>query len=178
VRDDEKDGLPGRLALAASAAHAQSQAGNVWNLDYAKVADGLPPQPNHIALVAGMATRPDLRLENGAIEFDLAPPSERFAGVAFRMRSSGNHEIVYFRPPDDGTRWAAMRYQPVFDGETTWRIYHGIVGAEADGIDLSLKRGATDVVLAVTDEAFRWGFRAKLDSFTGIRIETPSGSPR
>jgi hypothetical protein len=427
VRGDEKDGLPGRLALgsfrwwelrrqvdsfnhrleasmariarilalvpalAASAAQAQSQAGSVWNLDYAKVADGPPPQPNHIALVAGMATRPDLRLENGVIEFDLAPPSERFAGVAFRMQNGANYEIVYFRPADDGTRWAAMQYQPVFDGETTWQLYHGagyegpvlaslggkdlhvrillsgsradillgddtvpalriprllpavgegdvgfwvapgihatpkptvlhnlrvdrsaalnlapapvpasdptqlnewmlsarmpndsifppvtlpdfvlqrtgkwisataepgglinlnrylgnaagaqktnvfggagwgiayaririmsdrqqtrrlsfsysdgigvyvdsrrvfvgrndsdsryagylgIVGAEADGIDLRLKRGATDVVLAVTDKAFGWGFRAKLDSLTGIRVETPAGSSR
>jgi len=75
----------------------------------------------------------------------------------------------------DGPRW---QYQPVFDGETTWQLYHGIVGAEADGIDLSLKRGATDVVLAVTDKAFGWGFRAKLDSLAGIHVETPSGSPR
>jgi hypothetical protein len=131
-------------ALAASAAHAQSQAGSVWNLDYAKVADGPPPQPNHIALVGGMATRPDLRLENGVIEFDLAPPSERFAGVAFRMRSSGNYEIVYFRPSDDGTRWAAMQYQPVFDGETTWQLYHGAgyegpVPASLGGKDLHVR---------------------------------------
>jgi hypothetical protein len=180
VRDDEKDGLPGRLALgsfrwwdlrrqvdsfnhrfevtmtriarilafvpalAASAAHAQSQAGSVWNLDYAKVADGPPPQPNHIALVAGMATRPDLRLQDGLIEFDLAPPSERFAGVAFRMRSSANYEIVYFRPSDDGTRWAAMQYQPVFDGETTWQLYHGAgyegpVPASLGGKDLHVR---------------------------------------
>ena len=91
-----------------------------------------------------MATRPDLRLENGVIEFDLAPPSERFAGVAFRMRSSGNYEIVYFRPSDDGTRWAAMQYQPVFDGETTWQLYHGAgyegpVPASLGGKDLHVR---------------------------------------
>jgi len=130
-------------ALAPSVAHAQSQAGSVWNLDYAKVA-GPPPQPNRIALVAGMATRPDLRLQDGVIEFDLAPPSERFAGVAFRMRSSGNYEIVYFRPSDDGTRWAAMQYQPVFDGETTWQLYHGAgyegsVPASLGGKDLHVR---------------------------------------
>jgi hypothetical protein len=176
VRGDEKDGIPGRLALgifrwwdlrhgsfnhsleipmtritrllslvpalAASVAHAQTQAGSVWNLDYAKLAE--PPQPNHIALVAGMATRPDLRLKDGVIEFDLAPPSERFAGVAFRMHSSANYEIVYFRPSDDGSRWAAMQYQPVFDGETTWQLYHGagyegLVPASLGGKDLHVR---------------------------------------
>jgi len=131
-------------AFAGSIAHAQSQAGGVWNVDYAKLADGSAPQPNHIALVAGMATRPDLRLEDGVIEFDLAPPTERFAGVAFRMRNSANYEIVYFRPSDDGTRWAAMQYQPVFDGETTWQLYHGagyegLVPASLGGKDLHVR---------------------------------------
>jgi hypothetical protein len=142
--------------LVASIARAQSQAGSVWNLDYAKLADGPPPQPNHIALVSGMATRPDLRLKDGVIEFDLAPPSERFAGVAFRMQSSANYEIVYFRPSDDGTRWAAMQYQPVFDGETTWQLYHGtgyegLVPASFGGKDLHvrilLSGSRADVVL-------------------------------
>lgn len=118
------------LLVAASIARAQSPGGSVWNLDHAKAAEGAPPQPNHIALISGMATRPDLRLENGVIEFDLAPPAERFAGVAFRMRSSADYEIVYFRPSDDGTRWTAMQYQPVFQGETTWQLYHG-AGYEA-----------------------------------------------
>jgi len=79
--------------LAASMVHAQSP-GGVWNLDHAKMADGSPPQPNHIALLSGMATRPDLRLRDGVIEFDLAPPTDRFARVAFRMRSSADYQIV------------------------------------------------------------------------------------
>jgi hypothetical protein len=64
------------------------------------------------------------------------------------------------------------------DSDSRYAGYLGIVGTEADGIDLRLKRGATDVVLAVTDKAFGWGFRAKLDSLTGIRVETPAGSSR
>jgi len=80
-------------ALAASVVDAQSP-GGVWNLDHAKIGDGSPPQPNAIALLSGMATRPDLRLRDGVIEFDLAPPTERFAGVAFRMHSSADYEIV------------------------------------------------------------------------------------
>jgi len=130
--------------LAASIARGQSPGGGVWNLDHAKVADGSPPRPNHIALVTGMATRPDLRIRNGVVEFDLAPPAERFAGVAFRMRSSADYEIVYFRPSDDGTRWAAMQYQPVFQGETTWQLYHGAgyeapVPASLGGKDLHVR---------------------------------------
>ncbi len=108
--------------------HARSQ--SAWNLDHAVAAENGAPSADGIALISGMATRSDLRLKDGVIEFDLAPPSERFAGVAFRMQGSADYEIVYFRPNDDGTRWAAMQYQPVFQGETTWQLYHG-AGYEA-----------------------------------------------
>jgi hypothetical protein len=64
------------------------------------------------------------------------------------------------------------------DSDSRYAGYLGIVGAEADGIDLPLKRGATDVVLAVTDKAFGWGFRAKLDSLSGINFDNGRrGSP-
>jgi len=62
------------------------------------------------------------------------------------------------------------------DSDSRYFGYLGIVGAEVDGIDLPLKRGATDVVLAVTDKAFGWGFRARIDSLAGLRFES-RGSP-
>jgi hypothetical protein len=114
------------VMLSASAVlHAQSRGSAGWNLDHALVGEGTVPSADGISLTSGMATRSDLRLQDGVVEYDLAPPTERFAGVAIRMRTSADYEIVYFRPSDDGTRWAFMQYQPVFQGETTWQLYHG-----------------------------------------------------
>lgn len=109
---------------------AQPRVSGAWNLDHAVVGEGTVPSPDGIALTSGMATRSDLRIKDGVIEYDLAPPTERFAGVSFRMLTSADYEIVYFRPSDDGTRWAFMQYQPVFQGETSWQLYHG-AGYEA-----------------------------------------------
>jgi hypothetical protein len=118
------------VALSVSPLHAQSRGPGQWNLDHAVLGEGTLPSSDGIALTSGMATRPDLRIKDGVIEYDLAPPTERFAGVSFRMRTSADYEIVYFRPSEDGTRWAFMQYQPVFQGETTWQLYHG-AGSEA-----------------------------------------------
>jgi hypothetical protein len=48
--------------------------------------------------------------------------------------------------------------------------YLGIVGPEADAIDLPLKKGVTEIVLAITDRSSGWGFRARLDSLYGISL--------
>jgi hypothetical protein len=125
--------------LLATAAHAQPSASahddsaSVWSLADAVVPPGAAPTPTSVRLVRGMATRADVSLRDGVVEFDLAPPEAKggqFAGVAFRMASSADYEIVYFRSSDDGVRWAGMQYQPVFQGETTWQLYSG-AGYEA-----------------------------------------------
>ena len=57
------------------------------------------------------------------------------------------------------------------DIESRYAGYLGIVGAEVDAVDLPLRRGTTDVVLAVTDKAFGWGFRARIDSTSGLSVQ-------
>ena len=115
------------LLLLSRAAHAQSpqrlDAG--WVLDYARLAPGSAPTGDGIALTSGIASRPDLRLRDGAIEFDLAPAQGSFAGVAFRLASAADYEILQFQPGDDGAGWTRLLYQPVFQGETTWQLYYG-----------------------------------------------------
>ena len=48
--------------------------------------------------------------------------------------------------------------------------YLGLVGNESETIDLRLHAGRNELVLAVTDKAFGWGFRAKIDSLDGLTI--------
>lgn len=73
----------------------------------------------------GRAIRRDVSFQDGTIEFDLAVTSHRsFAYLQFRMVADGEHEEVYFRPhksrlPD------AIQYNPVWQGEGTWQLYHG-----------------------------------------------------
>ena len=77
-----------------------------------------------------MACRADLAFDDGIVDFDLAPPSGGgFAGIAFRMASGADYEIVYLRSRDG--RWVGAQYQPVYEGETTWQLYPGD-GYEAD----------------------------------------------
>jgi len=122
-------------ALVASRANAQcSPAANApratWDTSNAKLAPDTRPSADGIALIHGIACRPDLQIDDGVIEFELAQPAGGFAGIAFRMQSSADYEIVYFRWSNDG-RWVGVQYQPVFEGETTWQLYPG-AGYETD----------------------------------------------
>lgn len=115
--------------ILASAAEAQcSPAPNaprgVWDTSNATLAPGTRPKPDGISLIHGIACRADLQLDDGIIEFQLAAPAGGFAGIAFRMQSPADYEIVYFRPSPDG-RWVDVQYQPVYEGETTWQLYPG-----------------------------------------------------
>lgn len=94
-----------------------------WVVADATLPRGTSPTADAIGLTRGIAYRPDANFRDGVIEFDLAPAGTGFAGVAFRMQSAADYEIIYFRP--DSGRWAAIQYQPVFEGETTWQLYHG-----------------------------------------------------
>ena len=102
----------------------------VWDVSNAKLAPGTSPKSDAIALIHGIACRPDLQIDDGIIEFELAQSAGGFAGVAFRMQSSADYEIVYFRFGNDG-RWVGVQYQPVYQGETTWQLYPG-PGYETD----------------------------------------------
>lgn len=102
----------------------QASPSTTWALDHATLASPSELAPDRVRLLRGIASRRDVSFEDGTIEFDLEPPGGTFAGVAFRMASSADYEIIYFITSENGDRWKAVQYQPVFAGETTWQLYH------------------------------------------------------
>ena len=78
-----------------------------------------------IAIDNGRATRHDVRLEDGTIEFDVELTDARsFVYLQFRMESETEYEEIYFRPhkselPD------AVQYNPVWRDDSFWQLWHG-----------------------------------------------------
>ena len=78
----------GSTRLAPTSAPCTSTAdtpSGVWVTSEATLPTGSRATPDGIALVRGIACRADLALDDGTIEFELAPSSNGFAGIAFRM---------------------------------------------------------------------------------------------
>jgi hypothetical protein len=95
-----------------------------WNITRATLVAESSVSPTQIALVRGIAVHDDISLRDGTIEADLdAPRASQFAGFAFRVASTADYEIVYFR--GSGGQWKEVQYQPLFDGEPTWQLYSG-----------------------------------------------------
>jgi hypothetical protein len=73
----------------------------------------------------GTARRRDVQLEDGTIDFDVQVTSRRsFVYVEFRGAGDGEYEEIYLRPhksslPD------AVQYAPVWQGRSSWQLYHG-----------------------------------------------------
>lgn len=110
-----------------------------WNTEHATIPDGATPTPGSIRIVRGIATRDDATLRDGTIDLQLPAPlalGDEFAGIAFRMASTADYEIVYLQTSTDGLRWQRIQYQPVFEGETSWQLYAG------DGYETELPRPA------------------------------------
>jgi hypothetical protein len=84
-----------------------------------------------IVMENGGAVRRDVSFENGEIEFDVALTGYRsFVYVKFRTVSDDETEEIYFRPhktnlPD------AIQYDPVWNGDSNWQLYHGVGGTVA-----------------------------------------------
>lgn len=78
-----------------------------------------------VRIRTGFATRKDVALQDGAIDFDVKMTRHRsFVYIIFRMAEEGEQEEIYFRPhksslPD------AVQYNPVYQGRGQWQIYHG-----------------------------------------------------
>lgn len=73
----------------------------------------------------GTLTLKDMTFGDGIIEFDIAMPGVRgFAGVTFRTRDGGMGENFYLRGHLSGMP-DANQYQPVFNGNSAWQIFHG-----------------------------------------------------
>lgn len=84
-----------------------------------------------LSLETGRAIRRDVRLEDGTIDFDVQVTDRRsFVYLHFRMVSDEEHEEIYLRPhksalPD------ALQYAPVWQGRSSWQLYHGPGGTAA-----------------------------------------------
>ena len=71
----------------------------------------------------GHAYLKNASLENGTIEVDVAPNTDRgFAGLTFRDQSEGNYEEVYLRMHKSGLP-DAVQYSPFYNGEANWQLY-------------------------------------------------------
>ncbi len=78
-----------------------------------------------LKIKGGTALLPDLDIQNGMIEFDIAVAEERgFAGLVFRVQDEGNYEHFYIRPHQSGNP-DANQYTPVFNGVSAWQLYYG-----------------------------------------------------
>ena len=66
-----------------------------------------------------------LEFRDGIIEADVAfPPSAVFFGLAFRIESADDYEVVFFRPGASGTS-QAVQYTPGLRGANIWQLYTG-----------------------------------------------------
>lgn len=71
----------------------------------------------------GHAYLKDASLENGIIEVDIAPNTDRgFAAITFRDQGGGNYEEVYLRMHKSGLP-DAVQYSPFYNGEANWQLY-------------------------------------------------------
>jgi hypothetical protein len=79
----------------------------------------------------GAGRRRDVRFEDGTIDLDVQLTSRRsFVYIEFRAVGDGENEEVYLRPhksslPD------AVQYAPVWQGRSSWQLYHGPGGTAA-----------------------------------------------
>ena len=75
-----------------------------------------------VNLPSGLLNVKGSKLRDGTIDVDLATkPNALFAGVAFRIESDANLEIVYVRPGATDTI-EAMQYTPRLNGDAIWQL--------------------------------------------------------
>lgn len=118
-----------------------------WGTEHATIPDDASPTPGSIRVIRGIATRDEATLRDGTIDLQLPAPlalGEEFAGIAFRMASTADYEIVYLQTSTDGLRWQRIQYQPVYEGETSWQLYAG------DGFETELPRPAAPRAVPAT----------------------------
>ena len=78
-----------------------------------------------VRIRTGFATRKDVALQDGSIDFDVKMTRHRsFVYILFRMAEDGEQEEIYFRPHKSSLS-DAVQYNPVYQGRGQWQIYHG-----------------------------------------------------
>ncbi|HPH95904.1 MAG TPA: hypothetical protein PKW33_10255 [Anaerolineaceae bacterium] len=73
---------------------------------------------------ASLLVLPEICLEHGQIEVDIASAGAAYAGIAFRIQDLENYELAYAQPHTSGL-WDALQYDPVFHGSNTWQLFYG-----------------------------------------------------
>jgi hypothetical protein len=75
-----------------------------------------------VYLPSGLISIKGLKLRDGTVDVDVATKEgSLFAGVAFRVESDANFEIVYLRPGATDTI-EAMQYTPRLNGDAIWQL--------------------------------------------------------
>ena len=78
-----------------------------------------------LAFESGVATRRDVKLQDGTIEMDVQVTRRRsFVYVTFRMQDDKEYEDLYLRPHKSGLP-DSLQYAPVHQGQSGWQLYHG-----------------------------------------------------
>lgn len=72
----------------------------------------------------GLATVPNIELDNAEIEVLIAAEAPAYPGIVFRQADNSNYELAYAVPHCSGL-WDAIQYDPVFNGSNTWQLYYG-----------------------------------------------------
>ena len=121
--------LPLLFVSVAASLHAQERRlsfDSGWDFSAAETrAVGSFMGREALRLRNGVAVRPDVSLEDGTIDFDVAITDNRsFVYIQFRQVADGENEEIYLRPhktnlPD------AVQYAPVFRGQSAWQLFHG-----------------------------------------------------
>jgi len=77
-----------------------------------------------VYLPSGLITVKGSRMRDGTIEVDVATkPGGLFTGIAFRVESDANLEMVYLRPGASDTI-EAMQYTPRLNGDAIWQLFN------------------------------------------------------
>lgn len=108
-----------------------------WTLDGPTIGIERHRDVASIRVDNGRATRRDLQLMDGSIEFDVEMTDVRsFVYLQFRMESDTEFEEIYLRPhkselPD------AVQYNPVWRGDSYWQLWHGPGGTAGPRFELN-----------------------------------------
>ena len=113
--------------LVSSAVHAEQYSfdSDSWQIQAEEAAVVGYLGRRALSMQGGSATLKDVQLADGVIEFDIAvSPQRGFAGGFIRRMDPQNFEHFYIRPHQSGNP-DANQYNPVFNGLSSWQLYHG-----------------------------------------------------
>lgn len=112
---------------------------------------------NSLYLQNGIAWLKDEEFGNGIIEFDMYQSTRpSFSGLIFRVKDANNYEDIYLRSHQSGNP-DAYQYTPVFNGNSSWQLYHDAHDAVNDGFVHWKQRGKIMGYNTVIDYSFdKW----------------------